>query len=180
MGVEISKTAVADQIIPESCTLEGLKEQRQLFEAKIKELEHRLQQLKQTARVHLKATNLYKANFTFQLIKQILAVRLIDTKVLIELNSSILLIEEGRGLISLLEMLPHSKTQLGRMENGEPSQFRYLFQKVTEITMDSITEMYSESEKGLQPMDAESIENFLLSIPPAAATATKRKNKDKV
>ena len=178
MGVEASKTALADQIIPESCTLEGLKEKRQLFEDRIKEFERRLQQLKQTARVHLAATNLYKANFTFELIKQILAVRRIATKVLLELNGSILLIEEGRPLISLLEMLPHSKTQLGRMENGEPSQFRYIFQRVTEILMDSVTEMYLESEKVTQTMDAETIENLLLSMTPAATT--NRKDKDKV
>ncbi len=176
MGVEASKTA--DQIIPESCTLDGLKEKRQLFEAKIKEFEDRLQLLKHTARGHLKATNLYKANFTFQLIKQILAVRLVYTRVLIELNGSILLIEEGRPLVSLLEMLPHSKTQLGRMANGEPSQFRHIFQRITEILMNSVAEMYLESEKVTQPMDAETIENLLLSMTPAATT--NRKDKDKV
>ena len=184
MGVETSKTAAVDQIIPESCTLEGLKEKRQLFEDKIKEFEHRLQQLKQTARKYLKASNLYKANYTFQLINQILAVRLVYTKVLVELNGSILLIEEGRPLISLLEMLPHSKTQLGRMENGEPSQFRYIFQRITEILMDSVTEMYLESEKATQPMDTETIENLLLSIPSSTTTTTTttttRKDKDKV
>ena len=180
MGVEVSKPIV-DQIIPESCTLEGLKEKRQLFEHKIKEFEDKLEQLKQTARGHLNASNLYKANFTFQLIKQILAVRLVYTKVLLELNGSILLIEEGRPLISLLEILPHSKTQLSQMENGEPSQFSHIFQRITEILMDSVTEMYLESEKMTQAsMDAETMENFLLSMPAAAAAATKRKDKDKV
>ncbi len=177
MGVEASKPS-ADQIIPESCTLDGLKEKRKLFENEIKEFQDRLEKFKQTARDYLKAGNLYKANFTFKLIEQIVAVRGVYTKVLIELNGVILLIEEGRHLIGLLEMLPHSKTQLGRMENGEPCQFRYLFQRVTEITMESITEMYRESEKGAQPMDAETIENFLLSMPPPAAT--NRKDKDKV
>ncbi len=175
MGVETSKTS--DQIIPEACTLEGLKEKRQLFEAKIREFEDRLEKLKQTARGYLKATNLYKANFTFQLIKQILAVRLVYTKVLLELNGSILLIEEGRHLIGLLEILPHSKTQLSQMENGEPSQFRHIFQRITEILMDSITEMYLESEKVTQPMDAETLENLLLSMSSAATTNRKDKNK---
>ena len=176
MGVEASKTA-ADQIIPESCTLDGLKEKRQLFEAKIEEFEDRLQQLKQTTRGYLETPDVYKAAFTFELIKQILAVRLVYTKVLIELNGSILLIEEGRPLVFLLEMLPHSKTQLGRMANGEPSQFRHIFQRITEILMNSVAKMYLESEKVTQLMDAETIEKLLLLIPP---TATNRKDKDKV
>ncbi len=175
MGVETSKPA--DQIIPESCTLEGLRGKRELFENKIKEFEERLQQLKQTARGYLKTGNLYKANYTFKLIKQIEDVRLVYTKVLIELNGSILLIQEGRPLISLLEMLPHSKTQLSQMENGEPSQFRHIFQRVTEILMVSVADMYLESEKVTQPMDAKTMETLLLPMSSSSATICKDKHK---
>ncbi len=173
MGVEASKS---DQIIPEACTLKGLKEKKQLFENKIKEFEDRLEKLEQTARGHLKTGKLYKANYTFQLMKQVVAVRLVYTKVLLELSGSILLIEEGRPLISLLEMLPHSKGQLSHMKNGEPSQFRHIFQRITEILMESITEMYLESEKVTEPMDGKTLEDLLFSM---SSSAPPRKDKDK-
>lgn len=167
MGTEISKSP--ELIIPESCTLENLKERRQFFEKKIKEFDDRLAKLDQTVTDQREAGAAYQAKNTLLFMKQIIVVRAIYVKILPELTGSILLVEETEPLIALLKMLPHSETVLVSIGERRAVHMNDVFSKIRDILIGSISDM-SEVCEVVDWKEEEGMKNGLIILPPATTT----------
>lgn len=178
MGTEMSKPKM---IVPEACTLENFKKIKLVFEKKIKEYDDRLKTLQQTMKSQLEAGSEEAARNTSIQKKQLEIVRGIYLRVLPDIVGSILLIEESEPMITLLEMMPTTKYDIGLDGEKRADPKKAVFSAIANAFGDNLVDtVFDMTELSEVTCWKESLIKKLITLPkilPPEATANR---KDKV